>query len=455
MNETAPKRLLMLADPPSLETGFARVTQNLMPYFESYFDEIHIWGIGYNGFPNDFQRNPKLKLYPAASYDDKIWHHASNMNRMVNLLANTVYPLTHCWMMHDLFCLNPLWQTVKDVQEKMGIKCYVYFPADSDIDPSWTHIVGAAAFPVSYTEVAIPEVVEAHEFQMKLEQRPRAEITKATKALEQKMTAIPHGNNALQYHPLEVGQRLAHRKKWYGENVRPDDFLMGVVNMHQKRKGMFHSLQILRELIDMNPPWRPVLYFHCSSQNGMDGTDLVSQAQSLKIPKENIVFGDNNFAHGMARCSQHELNEIYNTFDLLLTTTYGEGWGLTVSEAMSAGVCVAAPRHTALRELVDDDRAVVLPSPHRIVLPADNNRLRPVVDAKLAAEAIFPYISDDEGRQAKADAGREFITQDRFNWGTIAEQWMQLFDQPLNSKPNSKPNGKRKRNSKTPKRKGA
>ena len=50
------------------------------------------------------------------------------------------------------------------------------------------------------------------------------------------------------------------------------------------------------------------------------------------------------------------LNAVYNCADVFFTTTLGEGWGLTMTEAMSAGTPVIAPDNSSIPEILGGDR---------------------------------------------------------------------------------------------------
>ena len=45
------------------------------------------------------------------------------------------------------------------------------------------------------------------------------------------------------------------------------------------------------------------------------------------------------------------LNNIYNSLDVYLSTSRGEGWGLTATEAMAAGTVTILPMHTSYKEI--------------------------------------------------------------------------------------------------------
>jgi glycosyltransferase involved in cell wall biosynthesis len=70
----------------------------------------------------------------------------------------------------------------------------------------------------------------------------------------------------------------------------------------------------------------------------------------------------------------HNLNKIYNSLDVFLSTATGGGWELTVSEAMSCQVPCIIPRHTSFQTLggANGERAYFLETLYPIVAMVDN-----------------------------------------------------------------------------------
>ncbi len=60
------------------------------------------------------------------------------------------------------------------------------------------------------------------------------------------------------------------------------------------------------------------------------------------------------------------LNFIYNASDCLLTTTLGEGWGLSITEAMATKLPIVAPDNTSLTEMLADNRGFLAHSGGKI-----------------------------------------------------------------------------------------
>jgi glycosyltransferase involved in cell wall biosynthesis len=98
-----------------------------------------------------------------------------------------------------------------------------------------------------------------------------------------------------------------------------------------------------------------MLYVHADASS-QHGWNLIGLAQLLGIPTDNLTFPDPlAYRYGM---SQETLAGIYSSWDVMLATSYGEGFGIPTIEAQACGVPVIVSNFTASPELVGDGWAV-------------------------------------------------------------------------------------------------
>lgn len=428
---TVKPKLLALCDSPQLQTGFARVSSNLLSRWHDsgfFAGGIHVWGIGHGGWPT-----PDLpyQMWPAAQNGQPIWWHPDNLQRFVDLANRAREGYTHVWMMHDIHSLRPLAEPMFTMKKTLACpRTFGYFPVDAPLDHRWIETVEACDHPVAYTQYGIDEMVTA--FRRKLTTAGLAEASPgfamALGMFTDRLSHLPHGVDGAVYYPIGEEARRAARQERFGGQVAETDFLIVNVNAHQRRKGLYQSLEILAHLRRMEPAvnWR--LYLHMPRENPSERTDLGIQAEGLGLPADAVLYGDAFYASAaQAIAPEATLREIYNCADLFLTTTHGEGWGLTVCEAMACGVPVAAPFHTALREILDWDVAVELPIAEHVIQPGDNNRPRPVVDSEESARLLSAQKTLMDFGQI-AERGRQLMLAPRYDWDVIARQWLDLFE---------------------------
>jgi glycosyltransferase involved in cell wall biosynthesis len=77
---------------------------------------------------------------------------------------------------------------------------------------------------------------------------------------------------------------------------------------------------------------------------------------------------------GYKGTSVEDMNKIYNSLDVFLTTATGGGWELTVTEAMACKVPTIIPRHTSFQILGGDnaERTYYIETLYPIVATVDN-----------------------------------------------------------------------------------
>jgi glycosyltransferase involved in cell wall biosynthesis len=127
------------------------------------------------------------------------------------------------------------------------------------------------------------------------------------------------------------------------------------------------------------------------------------------------------------------INMLYNTADSLLTTTLGEGWGLSITEAMATRTPVVAPDNTSLHEMLADNRGYLAYSGDTNSMwfslgSQDNERMRPLMDVNEAANDIEKII---EGKLPDLDGALEWVTE--LSWKNICKQWQAIFDKAANA----------------------
>jgi glycosyltransferase involved in cell wall biosynthesis len=94
-----------------------------------------------------------------------------------------------------------------------------------------------------------------------------------------------------------------------------------------------------------------MLYIHTDPVSP-HGWNLMALGELLGIPKDNMAFVDPiSYRFGI---SQEDLAGIYSSMDVLLATSYGEGFGVPTVEAQACGVPVIVSDFAASAELVGD-----------------------------------------------------------------------------------------------------
>lgn len=350
------------------DTGFGTVARNVLKNLDSSGDfDIDVVGINYDGDPYDKDKWIG-NIYPAmrGRVMQGVYADVYGRQRVLDLLATGKYDVL--FMIQDTFIAKDFMPNLIEARQITNTKLVYYYPIDCAPHPDWiSEVVSKVDYPIAYTDYALKESI------------------KIDPGLKGKLEVIYHGTNTQEFYPIDR-EKLTEFRRAYFDGCADDKFLIMNLNRNQPRKDVLRSLLILKELKDRGE--NVLLYLHMADVDV--GGDITQWAAQLGLDfRQDFVF-PSNFKEGFP---VEVVNQLYNVADCLLTTTHGEGWGLSLTEAMSTKVPIVAPDVTSISEILGNNRGILVPSGktnHDWYTQGhnDNNRLRPLMDVKAAANAI-------------------------------------------------------------------
>lgn len=157
---------------------------------------------------------------------------------------------------------------------------------------------------------------------------------------------VPHGVPTDIYRPCgDVG---AVREQL---GIPKDAFVVGMVAANKgfspPRKAFPQALEAFAELRHRHSD--AVLYLHTEMTGLYEGVNLHSLVEALGIPTSAVIKAPPfNLEFGI---SQEAMAHIYSAMDVLLSPSYGEGFGIPIIEAQACGVPVIVNDFSAMPEL--------------------------------------------------------------------------------------------------------
>lgn len=372
-------RILWMSDSPTLHTGFGLVTRELLSRLGAHH-EVASLGWGYDGWPYDQGVMP-WPIYPSSVQSlgqDSVERALGEFSP--DLLVGFGDP----WMLEWLH----------RIPRENRFRFLLYFPLDGfPLHPAWANTIAEADVAVACSEFARSVVREA------LPERP--------------LRVILHGVDTKVFHPLD-------REKVRARNGLVDRFVVGCVARNQPRKNYPILIEVFAKFAEDRPD--AFLYLHADPDDiGWDLRDLLNRCGISDRT------GMSRKAKPTAGVSGPELNEIYNLFDVMALPTAGEGFGLPLLEAMSAGVPVVTTRCSACVELVEGRGELIAVKDYLTV--GRYNIKQALPDADDLVMRLEQLYSDPGLRRQHARVGREFAVE--LDWAVIAGQWLQLIDETL------------------------
>jgi D-inositol-3-phosphate glycosyltransferase len=156
---------------------------------------------------------------------------------------------------------------------------------------------------------------------------------------------VPHGVATAVFEPLPRDE--ARREL----GISPNAFVVGVVAVNKgvpSRKSLAEMIEAFAVFAERHD--EAVLYLHTEPTGMFQGTHLPSLLDDLGLDESQVAIVD-QYRYSYEPFAPEEMAGIYAGLDVLLNTSMGEGFGLTVLEAQACGVPAIVTDFTALSEV--------------------------------------------------------------------------------------------------------
>ena len=153
---------------------------------------------------------------------------------------------------------------------------------------------------------------------------------------------VPHGVNTEHYQPYDK----AESREMLGASK--DAFLVGMVAANKgtpSRKCFQQAFQAFAAFREKHDD--AILYLH-TNMNGDE--DLYAMQRSLGIPSEAVFVAD-QYRVNLHPLPPEIMGRLYSTFDVLLSPSAGEGFGVPILEAQACGVPAIVSNFSAMKEV--------------------------------------------------------------------------------------------------------
>jgi len=392
-------KVLAYCDSPSCATGFGTVSRNI---FEALYKtgryEIDILGINYWGDPHGLP----YRIWPTGINGDKDPY---GRRKVTSMIPQMKYDIL--FLLQDSFILDFMPALMSQLKSSgKEFKSICYFPIDGTPKSQWIDNVTQADEVVAYSQFGVDAV-------------------KAIQPDCKDLHIIPHGANVNEFRPLPKKDVKAFRNQYFGKHA--DSFIVTNLNRNQHRKDIPRTIAAFKKFRESVP--KSILYLHMASKD--QGWNLPEVCKSYGFDLANDIIFPENFGPNQGY-PREIVNMIYNASDLVVSTTLGEGWGLSWVEAMAAKTPVLMPNNTAITENISAERGYLCDSGTSAalttVLANDNEVVRPLVDVEDMANKMVHIANNYDEALAKAETAYKWV-HDNLNWqGNVGKQWVALFD---------------------------
>ena len=167
------------------------------------------------------------------------------------------------------------------------------------------------------------------------------------------LTYIPHAIEPV-FRPTPVSDRFGKPFR-EAADIPADAYVVGIVaantgGIHYDRKGFGDMITALGPFMDRHPD--AFVYLH-TLPVGAEGISLPVLLRMAGIDEARVRWAD-AYMLKKQTIEDEALAAIYSSFDVLLATSHGEGFGIPVIEAQACGIPVIVSNCTAQPELVGE-----------------------------------------------------------------------------------------------------
>lgn len=393
-------------------TGFGTVSRYVVKALKDHFD-IDQLAINYNGdfFDNKewpIQVSPAKLLNAQDPYGNQMF---------VNALQTGKYD--YVWIMNDTFVvekigkeLDKILDTLRNNKQKVPVIVY-YYPVDCQVIPNATGMLEAADYIVAYCQFG------------------KEETLKKLPHVESKLSVITHGVDTKAFRKLSPTDKKLARLQLL--KIEDDETFVWInVNRNSPRKDIPRTIAAFADFRKRVPNSK--LYLHTAIRDTT--VDLGAACQHLNLSlKTDVIFPANYAAHKPFPIDV--LNAFYNCADGFITTTLGEGWGLTHLDACSVGVPLVVPDNTCFPEQLGyGSRGYLYPCRENVWV--DNSGYRPYGRLEDIVDTMMTCYNDVKSKAvlAKTETAKQYVNT--IEWEKIGRQWVELFHKIRNSPPTRK-----------------
>lgn len=421
------KKILVLADSPTCNSGFGQVTRNILKeVYKQGNCEIDIVGVNHDGTPYDKEKYP-YNIYPAKNPLIPRYNDYFGRQLFLDLLVENDYDVV--WILQDTFNIYSIGEQILQIrrEKEKNFKWIYYFPIDATPEKEWIEKSALLAdYPVVYTKYGKEECLKV------LDETNRIE-------LRSKLKVIYHGTNSEDFYDLKwtKEEKKAVRTMLFGEE-NADKFIFMNINRNQPRKDVFSSMLTCKLTRETDKD--SYFYFHMQIKDDA-GLDMlsISDQLGLKIGKD---WACPNPKVMMSHSFDIKtVNELYNAVDCVFSTTLGEGWGLSTTEAMATRTPVVIPKNTSAEEIIGEGknkRGVLVDCGTEenlfIANRHDNNRIRPKVDVFSLEEELLLVKNNIKEITPIIDNAYRWVKSYEWSGKRVGGKWLELFNKAYEKK---------------------
>ena len=374
-------------------TGLSRVMETLTHCLADRY-QFHFIGIGYKGPV----LNGPVTIYPCNLNGGDVYGAYQLKQRIQELTPSLVFLLNDIWMLENYGRIC--------AAEAATVPFVAYAAIDGKIvDPATVKGLSFLKQLVAYTDFSRRELEQAFQ-----------QSDNYVNTLIPELEVIGHGVDTALFYPLP--DRTALKRKWFPQLPDPENaFVVLNANRPQPRKRIDLTIQAFAEFCQ-NKPASVCLCLHHAIMTAEEKSQLQQWIKQAALA-DRVILSD-------SAMDDRSLNELYNACDVGVNTAMGEGWGLVSMEHAATRRAQIVPQHSACQEIWQNCAECAPLS--RTYVPRFSMLELAEVSVDTVVSSLERLYQNHAYREALAARAYEHVTQARYRWSTIAQQWDRMFN---------------------------
>ena len=388
----------------SSATGFSRVLDTLIRHLSDKYEFHH--------FATNHRSERVAGDWPIYGQSDRL--DANGLEQLSELIGRVEPQIV--LMLNDLWfcCLHA--NRLESVRDRPPIVAYC--PVDGILTrPDLYSALGILDQIVAYTQFGKDQLSR-----ITYQGRPLS-----SHCITESIQVIPHGVDCDVFFPLQPDDLLNRseaKRRLFRDGAAEAEFVVFNGAKHDARKRLDLTIEGFSRFARGKPP-NVKLYLHTGAT--FAGPDIREIARRAGITDR--LMSTEGWLEDHPAVDDNRLNLMYNSTDVGINTSSGEGWGLVSFEHAATGAPQIVPAHTACAELWSDVETT-LPIRHQAE-QAGLAMMRKFVDPDDIASVLERLYSDTDFRREQAHKAYETAHRNSYRWDHIAKQWDRLFQNIL------------------------
>lgn len=405
----ANKKVLVVAPHPATHFGFARISQPiidiLIDKFQHTKDDLVICDTSkLQGLPLEYRGIPVLSMTSGGT-----------VSQLLPTAVTEFKPKL-------VICFGDIWDhfMIYNLKKTLGFDLMYYANVESEYIPSKLITAdGPLMFHEEYSK--IDHLIAYSRFG----------ATELAKVVKKEVPYIYHFVDDKAFYKIPDFDRQTIFK-----GVPPDAFIVSTVAVNGFRKSLDMICASFAEMLKKLPAEaraKTYLYLH-TNMTGTVGWDLKELTDMFDI-SGNVLLN-----HGISKygsfVSDEELNKIYNATDVFINLSRGEGFGLGLIEACSAGCRIVFLDYATPSEIMQDEDGRV-PVALREVRPSNVTNFSALPDPRVAGEKLANLRQQKSKAALRYNriASENMTLAQRFGKAKIMDEWLKILTPVIEKEP--------------------